>query len=279
MQRETPYLHDIGLEEAVRAWREALEAAHALGTLTSESLPIVQCLGRVTASPVWARISSPHYHASAMDGYAVRAEDTAGATETSPKQLAIGPDAAYVDTGDPLPPFANAVIMIEETQFIADDGDGAIEIMASIPPWRHVRPLGEDIVATQLVLPSNHQLRPQDLGAAAGCGHTHLAVRRKPRVAIIPTGSELVTPRDSEELSNLKPGDIVEYNAIVLGAMAEQWGCTVSRFSPVPDNFDQIKAALEAALPEHDLVLINAGSSAGSEDYTARAWWRAWARW
>ncbi len=234
MREKTPYLHDIGLDEAVRAWREALVAADALGTLASESLPVTECLGRVTAAPVWARISSPHYHASAMDGYAVAAEDTAGATETRPRRLAIGQQAFYVDTGDPLPAGTNSVIMIEEVQA----SGGEIEILAAIPPWRHVRPMGEDIVATQLVLPSNHRLRPPDLGAAVGCGHTHLAVRRRPRVAIIPTGTELVRLDALSGLDALKPGDIVEYNAIVLGALAEEWGCVVSRLDPLPDDFE-----------------------------------------
>ena len=267
MHDKTPYLHDIGLDEAVQAWREALIEADALGTLASESLPVTECLGRVTAAPVWARISSPHYHASAMDGYAVAAEETAGATETRPKRLALGQQAFYVDTGDPLPSGTNAVIMVEEVQ--VDSGE--IEIIASIPPWRHVRPMGEDIVATQLVLPSNHRLRPADLGATVGCGHTHLAVRRRPRVAIIPTGTELVR---LDALNSgpeaLKPGDIVEYNSIVLGAMAEEWGCVVSRLDPLPDDFELIRAATSAALEDHDLVVINAGSSAGSEDFTAR---------
>ena len=270
MQRETPYLHDIGLEEAITAWNAALDATHASGVVPSEMLPVADCLGRVTAAPVWARISSPHYHAAAMDGYAVRAEDTAGATETMTKQLKLGAQAHYVDTGDPLPAFANAVIMIEDTQLVGEGDETTVEIMAATPPWRHVRPMGEDIVATQLVLPSNHQLRPQDLGAAVGCGHTHLAVRRQPRVAIIPTGTELVSLNDPDSQVRLHPGDIVEYNSIVLGAMAEEWGCLVSRFAPVPDDFEMIRSAVTAALAEHDLVVVNAGSSAGSEDYTSR---------
>ena len=236
-------------------------------------LPVVDCLGRVTAAPVWARISPPHYHASAMDGYAVRAEDTAGATETTPKRLVIGEQAFYVDTGDPLPPDTNSVIMVEDVQVVSGDpsasAPSSIEIMAATVPWHYVRPMGEDIVATQLVLPSNHLLRPQDLGAAVGCGHTHLAVRCRPRVAIIPTGTELVSLFSRGGPDDLKPGDIIETNSIVLGAMAEEWGCVVNRFAPVPDTFEQIRAAVVSALSDHDLVVINAGSSAGSEDFTA----------
>jgi len=297
MHDKTPYLHDIGLDEAVRAWHKALVQSDATGTLASQSLPVAECLGRVTAAPVWARISSPHYHASAMDGYAVAADATSGATETRPKRLAIGQQVFYVDTGDPMPAGTNAVIMVEEVQVLpapspptplpqgegsllpprplgeggrGGEGAGQIEIIAAIPPWRHVRPMGEDIVATQLVLPSNHRLRPADLGAAVGCGHTHLAVRRRPRVAIIPTGTELVRLDALGGPEALKPGDIVEYNSIVLGALAEEWGCVVSRLDPLPDDFELIRAATAAALEDHDLVVINAGSSAGSEDFTAR---------
>ena len=131
----------------------------------------IRANGRVTAEPIWAKISSPHYHAAAMDGYAVRAEETHGATETSPKLLAVGTQAIVVDTGDPLPAGNNAVIMIEHTHLVEDEAGDAIEIMAATAPWRHVRAMGEDMVATELVLPANHRLRPQDLGAIAGCGH------------------------------------------------------------------------------------------------------------
>ena len=263
------YLHDIALDEAVARWRQALDRIGLLGPLGVEEIPLDQALGRVTAQPVWARISSPHYHAAAMDGYAVRAEETRGATETSPLELTLGRQAFPVDTGDPLPPGTNAVIMIEQTQLLSSPGgegqaEERIEIMASVAPWQHVRPMGEDIVATELVIPSHHRLRPQDLGAIAGAGHTSVQVFRRPRVAIIPTGTELVTPG-----SPLKPGDIIEYNSLVLGAQAEEAGCLVDRLPMVADEYDAIKAAVEAALAEHDLVVVNAGSSAGSEDYTA----------
>lgn len=279
MDRQTPYLHDIGLEEAIERWYAVLHQHDLLGPLLSESLPVAECAGRVTAAPVWARISSPHYHAAAMDGYAVRAADTMGATETSPLHLELGAQARSVDTGDPIPPGFDAVIKIEDTQLIggqpipgapAQQTGGAIEIMAPVTPWQYVRPMGEDVVATQLVLPSNHRLRPQDLGAAIGCGHTHLAVRRQPRLAILPTGSELVSPTSPSFPADLKPGDVVEYNSVVLGAMAEEWGCVVNRLAPLPDDFEQIRSALLATLEDHDLVVINAGSSAGSEDFTAR---------
>ncbi len=270
---QTIYLHDIALDEAISAWQALLSEQNLLAPLPSETLPLVQALGRVTAVAVYAKISAPHYHASAMDGYAVRAEETRDATETSPVQLAIGSQAIYVDTGDPLPASLNAVIKIENVQIVQNTLSSShpvtlsprhIEIIESIPPWRDVRAMGEDMVATELVLPANHKLRPQDLGAIAGCGHSEVIVYRKPRVAIIPTGSELVTPG-----SDLKAGDIIEYNSLMLGAQAEEVGAVITRFAIVRDDRAAILTTVAQALSEHDLVIVNAGSSAGSEDFTA----------
>ncbi len=208
-----------------------------------------------------------------MDGYAVRAQDTHGATETRPLTLTLTDDpnepraerpAMPVNTGQPLPAWANAVVMIEHTQPL----EGAIEIRAAVPPWHHVRPMGEDMVATQLVLPANHRLRPVDLGALAGSGHATVNVYRRPHVAIIPTGSELI-PVDEAAQQSVRPGQIIEYNSLVLAAQVQAWGGEPTRWDIVPDTYEDIRQAVTAAMREHDLVLINAGSSAGSKDYTA----------
>ncbi|MGD9101072.1 MAG: molybdopterin biosynthesis protein [Anaerolineae bacterium] len=275
MSKRKVYLQDIALDEAWRRFDQALEEAGLGGPLPGavEQIPVAEALGRVTAAPIWAQVSSPHYHASAMDGYAVQAADTVGATETTPVRLrlveagltqaGVPRPAQAVNTGHPLPLWANAVIMIENVQHM----EGEIEIMASAAPYQHVRPLGEDMVATELVLPANHTLRPVDLGAIAGCGHARVAVRRKPRVAVIPTGSELVS---AAHTGQLRPGDIIEYNSIVMAAQVLEWGGQPTRWPIVPDEFEAIQAAVIEAAADHDLVLVNAGSSAGSEDYTAR---------
>jgi putative molybdopterin biosynthesis protein len=206
-----------------------------------------------------------------MDGYAVCSVDTIGATETVPKRLKIGLEgqAKYVDTGDPLPSWADSVIMIEHTQQIDEEPDGElIEIQAGVAPWTAVRQMGEDMVATELVLPANHLLKPVDLGALAGCGHTTVSVRRKPRVAVIPTGTELVTV-DQAARNGLKSGDIIEYNSLVLASQVRMWGGIPTRYPIVIDDYQAIKAAVLEAAATHDLVLVNAGSSAGSEDYTS----------
>ena len=260
-QKRRYFLQDVPLDQAMERFFEALDEEGALSPMPAETVPLDRALGRVTAAPVWARTSSPHYHAAAMDGVAVRAGETLGATETSPLRLEVERQAVWVDTGDPRPAGFDAVIMLEHLQEI---DASTIEIMSSVAPWQHVRPLGEDIVASELVLPENHRLRPADLGACAAAGLGELAVRRRPRVAIIPTGTELVPPG-----APLKPGDIVEYNTLMLAGMVEGWGGDPARLDPVPDDRELLRAAVTGALEEHDLVLVNAGSSAGSEDYTA----------
>lgn len=277
------YLEDIPIEEAQESLRTALQTVGLWDPLPSESISVAQANGRVTASAVFARISSPHYHASAMDGYAVRAVDTIGATETRPLQFHLidedsDPDDVVkpiqaTNTGHPLPAWTNAVVMIEHTQQVTlSDGQPGIEIRAAVPPWHHVRPMGEDMVATELVLPANHRLRPIDLGALAGSGHATVQVYRRPRVAIIPTGSELVAVDDAlaeKQGSDLQAGQIIEYNSIVLAAQVSEWGGLPTRWPIVPDHLAEIESAVGQAASDHDLVLVNAGSSAGSEDYTA----------
>ncbi len=269
----TVYLHDIPLPEAKQRLLSALEEAGLDGVLGLEAIPLDEnALGRVLAEPIWAKISSPHYHASAMDGFAVRAADTEGALPTAPVLLSYETETVYVDTGDPLPSWANAVIPIENIEPLDVDGEissqarrpDAIRIRAAAAPWQHIRPMGEDMVATQLVLPAGHSLRPPDLGAIAGCGHDRVNVARRPKVAVIPTGSELVPVGASVER-----GDIIEYNSMVLAAQVKAWGGEATRYEIVPDEFEAIRDRVAEAAQEHDLILLNAGSSAGSEDYSA----------
>jgi putative molybdopterin biosynthesis protein len=268
------YLHDIPLPEAQARLKQALQDADLWRVLSTELIPLDEnALGRVTAEPIWAKISSPHYHASAMDGFAVRAVATNGALPSKPITLQIGPEAQYVDTGDPLPDWANAVIPIENVESLDQLGNItteirnplSIRIRASVAPWSHVRPLGEDIVATQLVLPGGHVLRPVDLGAIAASGHQEIKVARKPKVAILPTGTELVAIG-----SPLKAGDILEYNSLVLAAQIKSMGGEATRYPITSDDFDLICERVRQAAQENDLILLNAGSSAGAEDFSAK---------
>ncbi len=259
MARET-YLEDIPIEEALKRFFFNLQEA-GFQPLPGELVPVEEAVGRITAQPVWAKISSPHYHAAAMDGIAVNAAVTVGTTRTLPKLLKMGVDAFWVDTGNAIPEGTNAVIMVEDIQLI---NEAEAEIRAAVPPWQNVRPLGEDIVATELVLPENHALRPCDLGAVSAAGITEISVRRRPKVAVIPTGSELVKPGFA-----LKPGNIIEYNSLMLSEQINEWGAETSRFPITPDNRDELKQTISKALDLCDIVVVNAGSSAGSRDYTA----------
>ncbi len=268
------YLHDIPLSQAQSRLREALQDADLWRVLGTENIPLDEnALGRITAEPIWAEISSPHYHASAMDGFALRAVSTNGAMPSAPVTLFIGPEAQYVDTGDPLPEWANAVIPIENVESLDENGEitsvirqpSSVRIRAAVAPWSHVRPLGEDIVATQLVLPAGHSLRPADLGAIAASGHQTIRVARKPKVAILPTGTELVPIG-----SKLKSGDILEYNSLVMAAQIKAMGGEATRYPITKDNFDSICERVLEAAQTHDLVLLNAGSSAGAEDFSSK---------
>ena len=258
------YLKKTPLEQA----RELFLACVDGTRLEDEEVAVGEALHRITSEPVFARISSPHYHGSAMDGICVRAEDTFGATEFAPRRLRpltdrTIPDGcfAYLDTGQPLPSWANAVIMIERVREL--DG-GAVSIDAAATPWQNVRLVGEDVVATELLLPRNHRLRPYDLGAALAAGHTTVRVKARPRVAIIPTGDEITGPGETA-----RPGEIIDFNSTVLGAMVTESGGSPVISAAVPDDPTLLKQALWDALRDHHLVALIAGSSAGEHDFTA----------
>jgi putative molybdopterin biosynthesis protein len=255
------YLTDISLDEALKTLFSALEKTMGLEPLGAEKVFVEETLGRITAQPIWAKISSPNYRAAAMDGIAVKAEDTYGASKTAPRTLKVGTQAYWVDTGGVMPENCNAVIMVEDVQSL---GQGGVEIRAAAAPWQHVRPLGEDIVATELVLPENHLVRPQDIGAMVTAGVIEVPVRTRPVVTIIPTGSELVQPG-----SDLAPGKIIEFNSLMLAKLIEEWGAAVVRHPIVPDDIEKITLAVDKSLDTSHIVIIGAGSSAGSKDYTA----------
>lgn len=258
------YLKKIALKEAQAVFLERVDPSE----LASETIAVEDALNRVTAAPVFARISSPHYHAAAMDGICVRAEDTFGATEFAPKKLrrAAGdlPGScafSYIDTGSSLPRWANAVIMIEKIRQL---DESTVDIFDSVPPWNHVRLVGEDVVATELLLPRSHRLRPYDLGALLAAGHTRVAVKARPIVGIVPTGDELIQPGEEA-----KPGAVIEFNSAVLAAFVREWGGTPRKYPPVGDDAEQLQGALRRTAQECDVATLIAGSSAGEHDFTA----------
>jgi len=220
---------------------------------------VEEAVGRVTAESVWAMRSSPAFDSAAMDGIAVRAAETVGAAETTPVLLA---DFAVVDTGDPLPTGYDAVVMREHVHHTSD---GRAELRAAVPPYQHVRSIGEDISATELLLPAGHRLRPVDVAACAAAGVVELLVRRKPRVVVIPTGDE-IRPVGTP----LAPGEIADTNSMMLAAQVVEVGGEARTTGIVADDPELIADAVREAAADADLVILIAGSSAGRDDYTAR---------
>ena len=258
------YLRRTGLVEAKDRFFSRLSGR----LYRTETISTEAAAGRVTAAPVAAKLSAPHYHGAAMDGIAVRAEDTFGATEFQPVTLQLGGEDAsgrfaFLDTGSPLPEWANAVIMIERV-FPVDASH--VEIRDAAHPWQHVRLAGEDVVATEPILPRGHRIRPQDIGAMLAVGITEVAVAARPRIAILPTGSELVEPGSPAE-----PGRIFEFNSRMLSAYISEWGGAPRRLAPVADDLAAIRRSIEIGLADHDALLVIAGSSAGEHDFTAEA--------
>jgi putative molybdopterin biosynthesis protein len=258
------YLQKTTLHQARELFLGRFDPSH----LKVETVAVERALNRVTAAAVFAKISSPHYHGAAMDGICVRAPDTFGATEFQPIKLHLftGEQAndgcfAYVDTGNAIPAWADAVIMIEKIRRLDDN---TVEIFESAVPWQHVRLVGEDVVATELLLTRWHRLRPYDLGALLAAGHREVAVLARPRIGIIPTGDELLSPGDDYE-----PGRIVEFNSTVLSALIKEAGGDPQILPQVGDNPEKLRTALETALRDHNMVCIIAGSSAGEHDFTA----------
>ena len=253
------YLTNVPLDKAREEYLALLES-HGFGPKT-EKIAVWDACGRVTAHGIYAHICAPHYAASAMDGVAVRARDTFGATETTPVTLAAE-QYTVLDTGDPILEACDAVIMVED---IVKNEDGTITIHEAAAPWQHIRQIGEDICAGEMILPSYTAVSPSAIGAMIAGGVLEIEVIRKPLVGIIPTGDEIIPP-----CTNPKPGDILEFNGSIFSAMVRQWGAEAKVYPIVPDEFEKIKAMVAKAADECDLVILNAGSSAGREDYSAK---------
>jgi putative molybdopterin biosynthesis protein len=231
-----------------------------------EIIPTRQALGRLLTGPVKAERSVPAYNAAAVDGMAVRASSTFTAFPESPVWLSIGTEAIPVNTGNPLPDGADAVVMIEKVEIEND----RCEIRESVYPWQNVRKTGEDIVKGEILLPAYHRIRPYDQGALLAAGIHSLEVFRKPRVLIIPTGNEILRPEDVQ--GPLQPGIILEVNGQVLASMVAECGAEGTLADIVPDQLEKLKEAVSAGLAEgYDVILAIAGSSAGSEDFTPAA--------
>ncbi|MEO1816244.1 MAG: molybdopterin biosynthesis protein [Acetobacterium sp.] len=254
------YLKNEDLEQAVKKFLALLsfEEAQEKGRL----LPVIEAQGWVTKEPVFAKISSPYYNASAMDGICLDAIAMIGVDERHPRTLIKGTDFDFVDTGDVITDPYNAVVMIEDVIIKNDD---EVSINNPVSLWQHVRPIGEDIVAGELIIPAFHRIRPIDLGALLAGGITEIEVMDKPQVGIIPTGTELV-----EAGAAMAVGKIVDSNTHMFAGLVKEYGGEARRYPTVRDDYELIKKAIIKAVDENDVVLISAGSSAGTEDYTRK---------
>jgi len=247
------------------AWQEGL--ALMMDKLAGRCIPrnelvdVRLALHRMTGAIVRAKRSSPHFSASAMDGYAIRAKETHGISEREPHWLELGVQAIQVDTGDPVPEGMDAVVMLEE---VLEKGERGILLQTPVVPWNHVRPVGEDIVEGEVLLPIHHRIRPQDQGALLAAGVLAVEVRAKPRVGIMPTGDEIRPPE-----ATLQVGDIVDSNSTVLASLVEEWGGVATIWPITPDQPDKLEAAILAMAASQDILVIIAGSSQGRDDYTS----------
>ena len=258
MAKRTIFLNNMPVEEALSKYLAALEGRH---TYCYETIRSDDALDRVTARAIFARYCSPLYNAAAMDGIAVIAAASNGAYETNPISLERGKDFVVVDTGDPVRSPFDAVIMIEDIQEVDDN---TVLIRQAAVSWQHIRPIGEDIVSGEMILPGRHLIRPIDIGVLLSAGITEIEVLQKPKVAIFPTGTELIEPEAIP-----KEGDIIESNTRMFEALVQESGGEGKRFAAIPDDPKLLEKALEDTLDHYDMALVSAGSSAGTEDYTA----------
>jgi len=252
------FLSNMDLNEAINLY------FNKLFPIKSEVENVItwESAGRVSYSPIFAKISSPFYNSSAMDGIATISTKTYGATDRSHIELQEGTDYLVVDTGDPIPKEYDCVIMVED---LINVEKGKVAIYKSAAPWQNIRTIGEDIVQTQLIIPSKHLIRPVDIASIIAGGVNEVQVYKRPVVGIIPTGTEMVEPG-----TELVVGDIIEFNSRVFSAQVQEWGGIPLRFDIVIDDYSLIKDAVKKAVEKCDIILISAGSSAGREDFTCK---------
>ncbi|EHJ48451.1 molybdenum cofactor synthesis domain protein [Solidesulfovibrio carbinoliphilus subsp. oakridgensis] len=246
--------------------------------LPSETVDLDEALGRFLAGDLVAAEDLPAAARAAMDGYAVRAADVFGATESNPAYLDLAMDipigvspekplppghCARIVTGALLPDGADAVVMVEYTE---DLGAGAIEIRRPLAPGENMLLAGEDAAKGQRLLAAGTKLRPQEIGILAALGHVRVAVGRRPRAAVLSTGDELVPAGATP-----KPGQIRDVNTHTLSAMLRAAGAASTAFPLVRDDLAGIQAALAEAVADHDLTLLSGGSSVGARDFTLDA--------
>ncbi len=257
------YLKTLEIPETLTLAKNSFDNSNYLKT---EVIPSHKALHRVLAKAVQAQHSSPPYHCAAMDGFAVLAESTFTARENQPLFLELDKECQAVNTGNPLKNDFNAVVMIEHV--VQKEGENGIYIENPVFPYQHVRRIGEDIVATELLFPQNTFVKAWDIGALLSAGIWDIEVYKKFKVCVIPSGDEIL---DFMDKPSPKAGEVIESNSQLIAALLQEIGCEVTRNAPVKDNEESLTNALENALNnKYDCVIFCAGSSAGSKDYTRK---------
>ena len=252
------YLENISIDDALEKYTSRLQPFAE----KSKHVPVIAALGLITSEAVFAANNSPLYDCAAMDGIAVVSGHTKGTRDISPTTLKRGQDFTDVDTGDPVMPPYDAVIMVEDIQRL-DDGNAVIRKAAT--SYQHIRTIGEDIVKGELILPTGRKILPVDIGALLSGGITEISVKAAPKIAIIPTGSELIEPG-----SEVKLGSIIESNSRMLEGLIKEEGCEPHRFPIIPDIKEDLRKTLAEAVANCDMVLLCSGTSAGRDDYTKK---------
>jgi len=262
----------------VKTAEEVLALVDRIAPLGEETVPLEEAAGRVLARDIHAAGDVPHFRRAVMDGYAVRARDTFGATESlpallrvggevfmgKPAEVVVGPgEAVIVPTGGAIPEGADAVVMVEYTQEV---GDGTIEVTRPVAPGDNILEPGDDIAQGSPLFRAGWPLRSQDVGVLAAVGLRSVPVFRLPRVAILSTGDEIVSP----ETDPVPVGKIRDINTFVLAAQVREAGGLPGLRRVVPDDPEGLAAECRQALTDHDVVLLSGGSSVGARDYTVQ---------
>ncbi len=260
----------------VKSTREVLEIVRKFQPLGAETVPLGRAWGRVLAEPVHSREPVPHFPRATMDGYAVRARDSFGASENLPALLEVSGHvcmgegyagevepgkAVSIPTGGILPAGADAVVMIEFTHPLDET---TIEVFKPVAPGENVLGIGEDIAEGQEVFPRGRRLRSQDVGVLAALGLPEIPVYRRPRVAVLSTGDEIL-PAFTR---NLPPGKVRDINSFTLAAMVEESSAVVGTRGILCDHLDSLVSACCDALDRHEVLILSGGSSVGSRDLT-----------
>lgn len=255
--------------------QEAERLYSHLTIVETERISLRNALGRVLGEDVISEVDVPHFRRSNMDGYALRAEDTYGATESSPIQLKVtgsiemgteadltlsAGQAVHIATGGMLPQGADAMVMVEYTELLDEQ---TVMVKRAVAPGEHIVSIGEDIKTGDIVLKRGCRVRAQDIGALAAIGIMEISAYRRPRVAILSTGDEIVPPD-----VNPGPGQVRGTNLYTLAALTEQFGGLPVDFGIIKDNFDQLRDSITEAVESCDIVAISGGSSVGSQDIT-----------